>query len=171
MKKLPSYNYSSTFFLIFFLQVFISKKSLYTKKINNYERQEKPLRLITCRSHPGNDPKIFSIISLEVSVHTVCNAVFNSSVFCMFNLSSLLSTMDQIFSIILISGLFAGHLSCVMPFVLDILVSYMTHVGQRCLVGINRDAPKPKVLVLEVLGIGFDKILIVLVLVLSWFWN
>ena len=91
-------------------------KSLYTKKLNNYKRQEKPLRLITCRSRLGNDPKSFSIISLDMSVYTVCNAVFKSSVFCMFNLSSLLSTMDQIFSIIFISGLFAGHLSCIMPF-------------------------------------------------------
>ena len=104
-KKVLEHNYSPTLFLIFFLQVFISNKSLYTKKLNNYERQEKPLRLITCRSRPGNDPKSFSIISLEMSVHTVCNAVFKSSIFCMFNL---LSTMDQIFSIIFISGLFAG---------------------------------------------------------------
>ena len=92
-KKVLEHNYSPTSFLIIFLQVFISKQSLYTKKPNNYERQEKPLRLITCRSRPGNDPKNFSIISLEMSVHTVCNAVFKSSVFCMFNLSSLLSTM------------------------------------------------------------------------------
>ena len=92
-------NYSPTFLIIFFLQVFISKKSLYTKKLNNYERQEKPLRLITCRSRPGNDPKSFSIISLEMSVHTVCNAVFKSSVFCMFNLSKvqLIQSLSKIF--------------------------------------------------------------------------
>ena len=115
-KKVLEHNYSPTSFLITFLQVFISKKSLYKKIPNNYERQEKPLRLIICRSRPGNDPKSFSFISLKMSVHTVCNAVFKSSVFCMFNLSSLLSTMDQIFSIIFISLLFAGHLSCIMPF-------------------------------------------------------
>ena len=115
-------------FSIFFLQVFISKKSLDTKKLNNYERQEKPLRLITCRSRPGNDPNSFSIISLEMSVHTVCNAVFKSSIFCMFNLSSLLSTMDQIFSIIFISGLFADHLTCIMPF----FFRYSCFIYDRC---------------------------------------
>ena len=124
-KKVFEHNYSPTSFLIIFLQVFISKKSLYTKKPNNYERQEKPLRLITCRSRPGNDPKSFSIISLEMSVHTVWNAVYQSSVFCMFNLSSLLSTVDQIFSIIFISGLFAGHLTCVMPFFLPIFLCHI----------------------------------------------
>ena len=107
-KKVLEHNYSPTFFLVFFLQVFISKKSLYTKKLNNNERQEKPLRLIAYRSRSGNNPKSFSIISFEMSVHTVCNALFKSPVFCMFNLSSLLSTMDQIFSIIFISRLFAG---------------------------------------------------------------
>ena len=58
-KKVLEHNYSPTLFLTFFIQVSISNKSLYTKKLNNYERQEKPLRLITCRSRPGNDPKSF----------------------------------------------------------------------------------------------------------------
>ena len=79
-EKVLEHKYSPTSFLILFLQVFISKKSLYTKKPNNYERQ-KPLRLITCRSRPGNDPKSFSIISLEMSVHTVFNAPFKSSIY------------------------------------------------------------------------------------------
>ena len=58
-------------------------------------------------------------------IHTVCNAVFKSSVFLMFNLSSLLPTMDQIFSIIPTSGLFAGHLSCLMPFFLQISLGHI----------------------------------------------
>ena len=64
------------------------------KKLNNYERQEKSFRLITCQSHPGNDPKSFSIIPLKMSIHAVYKTVFKSSVLCMFNLSSLSSISE-----------------------------------------------------------------------------
>ena len=63
---------------IVFLQVFISNKSL---TLNNYERQEKSCRLVACRTRHDNDPKSFSILSLETSIRTVCNTIFKPSVF------------------------------------------------------------------------------------------
>ena len=106
----------SLFIFSFLLNQIYFKKNVSVQKISIYKLQEKPLQLITLRTRSANDSKSFCTVSFEILIQAVCNALINTSTLLIVNFNNLLSIVGQIFSIIFISGLFAGQIICLIRF-------------------------------------------------------